>query len=182
MTSHRLWILAGTWVCLGSLVANAATTRKPGLWEISTTTSWQKSPTLPGINGQRLPDGTHIQQVCLTPEMIEKGALLPQSRGKCTVENAVLSPGKMTGEYVCTGAMMGKGSIDSVWSDDEHTAGTVHFLGTMQIGHDVEPVEWTTQSKATFKSSSCGSVAPQAQPQKAQSQKALPQQHLPHHP
>ena len=165
MRIRQICITLGCLACLGSLVAPAATSRKPGLWEINSSTTWQKSPSLPGVNGKRLPSGSHVQQVCLTREMIEDyGALLPQSRGQCTVENRVLRPGKMTGEYVCKGMMMGKGSIDSVWSDDEHSIGTVHFLGTMVVGHDMEPVEWTTQSRATFKSSDCGTVRPMPLP------------------
>src|SRR5258708_6504164 len=81
MRNTRLCIAIGGWLCVGSLALSGTTNREPGLWEITTTTSWQKAPEVPGAEGEKLRGGTHTTQVCLTQEMInDYGALLPQGR------------------------------------------------------------------------------------------------------
>lgn len=135
--------------------------RKPGLWEFTTTTTWQKTPIVPGQESERLKGGTRTSQVCLTQEMIEQmGALLPQSHGQCTLENKHIEPGQVTADYVCSGLMTGRGALKSVWSDPNHMTGTVHFTGSLRVGPDEQPIEWTTESHAVFKSIDCGSVKP----------------------
>jgi Protein of unknown function (DUF3617) len=147
-------------ICAGATIAEAGT-RKAGLWEVSTTLTWQKPPTVPGADGDRLKGTTHTSQVCLTQEMIDKyGALLPRSRGQCTIENKVVEPGSITADYVCTGMMRGKGALRSTWSDPEHSAGEVHFVGTLQDGPVAQPVEWTTKSTSVFKSADCSAARP----------------------
>ncbi len=151
-------------ISAGMAIASGAT-RKAGLWEITTTTTWQKAPSIPGGEGDRLRGGTHSSKVCLTQEMIDKdGALLPQSRGQCSIQNRVIKPGSVTGDYVCAGMMTGKGALEEVWTDDEHAKGTVHFTGQFQVGRDSQPIEWTTESNSAFKSADCGSVKPLAPP------------------
>jgi hypothetical protein len=160
MHKTRLWVAL---VCgLFAITVFAwAGTGKAGLWEITTTTKWQRSPFAPGTAGDPARGGTHTTQVCLTQEMIDDyGALLPQSRGQCTIANKLLRPGGMTADWVCTGKMAGKGALESNWSDLEHATGKVHFVGTLQVGGGKEPVEWTTESTSVFKSADCGSVKP----------------------
>jgi len=150
--------------CL-SLVTIAASseTRKAGLWELTTTMTWQRSPSRPG--GEPVKPGRHTSQVCLTREMIDKfGALLPQSRGQCNIVNKEMKPGGMTADYVCSGEMTGKGLLESTWSDAEHSSSKVHFFGTIQAGALRKQIEWTTQSTSVFKSASCGNIVPQALP------------------
>jgi hypothetical protein len=154
-------------ICLAGTVAviAEAATRKAGLWELTTTMTWQRSPSTPGTAAPGLTGGTRTTQVCLTQEMIDKyGALLPQSRGQCTIANKVISPGSVTGDWVCNGIMSGKGALESRWSDAEHARSKVHFVGTFQMGSTMEPVEWTTESTAIFKSEQCGAVQPQGPP------------------
>lgn len=111
-------------------------------------------------------DSTHTTQVCLTQEMIEKyGALLPQSRGECTLANKVIKSGTITGDYLCTGLMSGKGDLVSTWTDVEHSRSSVHFVGTLRVGGDAQPIEWTTESTAVFKSNDCGGLLPPPLPQ-----------------
>ena len=151
-------------VSAGAAIA-AGATRKAGLWEITTTTTWQKAPAIPGAQGDHPGGGTHSTKVCLTQEMIdEDGALLPQSRGQCSIVNKVIKPGSVTGDYVCRGVMTGKGAIEEVWIDDGHAKGSVHFTGQFQVGPDLQPIEWTTESNSAFKSTDCGSVKPLAPP------------------
>lgn len=143
----------------------AAATRKAGLWDMTTTMTWQKPPSVPGSTGGSLKGGTHTAEVCLTQEMIDKyGALLPQSRGQCTIANKVLEPGSVSADWVCTGVMNGKGALESKWSDPEHATNKVHFVGTFMVGSEPQPIEWTTESTYTFKSTSCGGVKPLALP------------------
>src|SRR6202161_475173 len=81
MRNIRLWIGIGCWLAVGSLALSGTTSRKAGLWETTTTTTWQKAPQAPGDQAEKLRGGTHTAQVCLTQAMIDNyGALLPQSR------------------------------------------------------------------------------------------------------
>lgn len=132
---------------------------------MKSTTTWQKAPQIPGEQADKLHAGTHITQLCLTQEMInDYGALLPVSHGQCTVENRAMSNGKVTGDYVCKGMMTGKGKLESEWIDVQHGTGTVHFVGTFMVGAEKQPIEWTTESTSTFKSSSCGGIKPNIAP------------------
>ena len=167
MRNTGILIAAGFWLGAGSLALSGATTREPGLWEITTSMTWQKTPEVPGVDGDRLPSGTHTKRVCLTQEMIDDyGALLPQARGSCTIDNRTMTGGKLTGEYVCNGMMAGKGALESTWTDAQHGTGKVHFAGTFLVGSERQPVEWTTEMTATFKSSSCGMIKPQPVPKR----------------
>jgi hypothetical protein len=150
-----------------AILAAAGASRPPGLWEMTTTTTWQKAPSVQGQNSDFLKGGTTTTQLCLTEEMIDQyGALLPQSHGQCSIENKVLTPGKLTAQYVCSGTMTGSGPLESVWSDMEHEKGTVHFTGTLRLGTAVQSVEWTTVSTSHFKSSDCGIVKPVTLPKR----------------
>lgn len=160
MRKIQLWIALGCSLFAVTMFAWAET-RKAGLWEMTTTTTWQRSPYAPGTAGDPVKGGTHTTQVCLTQEMIDKyGALLPQSRGQCRIANKLMRPGGMTADWVCTGKMSGKGALESTWSDLEHARGKVHFIGTFLERSERRPIEWTTESTSVFKSADCGSVKP----------------------
>ena len=157
-----LIIVLSCWMGVGAVTASAGT-REAGLWELTTTTTWQKSPAVSGGGTGSLKDSTHTTQVCLTQDMIDKyGALLPQSRGECSLSNKILNPGSITADYVCTGTMNGKGDLVSTWVDSEHSKSSVHFVGTLRAGSTEQPIEWTTESVAVFKSANCGTVKPPA--------------------
>lgn len=144
-----------------SLLAAAALvwaqSRKAGLWEMTTTQTWQQSP-FP--DGMAPPAGAHTTQVCLTQQEIDKyGAIVPQTRG-CQVTNIVKKANGMTAEMVCTGAMSGKGTMESTLADADHAKGKVHFVGSMKMGAATKTVEWTVESSSVFKGADCGSVKP----------------------
>ena len=147
-------------------------TRKPGLWEMTTEMTWQQSPMPPNMpappNGRSpFGGGKHVSQVCLTQAMIDRyGAPMPQSHGGCQISNVVKESNSMTADWVCTGMMSGKGTVESHWSDDEHATGKIHFVGTMQMGPSPVPVEWTTESTSVYKGADCGSVQPMPMPEK----------------
>lgn len=154
-----------------TILSLAQALRKPGLWEMTSTTTWQQSPMPPGVN---LPPGvnspfaptTRTTQVCLTQEMIDKyGAPLATSQQNCTVYNVVLKPDSMTAEMTCTGRMNSHATMESTWSSDGTAHGKVHFTGTMQMGPNPMPIEFTVESTSVYKGADCGSVKPLPMPQ-----------------
>ncbi|MGD0292739.1 MAG: DUF3617 domain-containing protein [Terracidiphilus sp.] len=170
---HKTRVLITMVCCLFVLAifAGAQAVRKPGLWEMTTTMSWQKSPMPAGMNmpsGMKSPfsGATTTTQVCLTQEMINKyGAPMSQSNKDCKIINVVMHSTSMTADLVCSGSMNGKGEIESSWPDGNHARGKMHFAGTMRMGQNATPVEWTTNSTSTYKGPDCGSVKPMPMPQ-----------------
>lgn len=154
--THFSLVLA---VCLTCVLDFAnAQTKKPGLWEVTTTMSWQQSPFPAGMNPG---GGPHTTQICVTQAQIDKyGSVPPSVHGDCKVTNVLKKSNGMTAEMVCTGHLSGKGDIVASWSDAEHSTSKVHFVGTMQMGPNSQPYEWTAESRATFKSADCGAVKP----------------------
>ena len=143
---------------------------KPGLYEITTAMTWQQTP-FPA--GMQLPpaamaafNGTpHAMQVCLTQQMIDRyGAPMPQNRAGCQYTNIQKGLTSVSGDLVCTGAMSGKGTVNSSWSADGTVKSKVHFQGTMQMGPNATPVEWTSDSTSVYKGADCGSVKPLPMP------------------
>ncbi len=171
MRKSSFWIVLSCSLLTVALAAVAQAVRKPGLWEMTTKMSWQKSPLPPGIT---LPPGanspfsgqTTTTQVCLTQEMIDKyGAPMPQGKD-CQIVNVSLKATGMTADMVCSGRMNGKGTVESSWSGGDRATGKVHFDGVMQAGPNSMPVEWTSESTSIFKGSDCGSVKPLPMPAK----------------
>jgi hypothetical protein len=162
MRKNRTWITLGG--CFFAMVVFVcAQNRKPGLWELTTTQTWQQSP-----SAAAMPGGTHTTLVCLTQQQIDKyGAIVPQTHGRsCEVTNIVKKGDGMTADMVCTGTMSGKGTLESHLIDNDHAKGKVHFVGSIQAGPKAMPVEWTIQSSSVFKSADCGDVKPIVTPDK----------------
>src|SRR5215475_7326512 len=128
---------------------------KAGQWEVTTTMTWQKAPVRPGSPGGPPAGGSHTTSVCLTQEMVDAGALLPQSRGQCTIQNKVGKPGSLTANYLCTGKMKGLGNLESTFPDLEHVTGSIHFVGTLDVNGHAQPIEWTTSSSSVFNGAEC---------------------------
>ena len=158
-----------TAVCFAALAtaATAQSKQKPGLWETTSTMIWQKSPMPPGMSmpsGGNSPfgGGAHTTQVCLTQELIDKyGTPPPQSRNnQCQMSNVVKSGNGMKADWVCGGMMSGKGTVEASWADADHSNSKVHFMGSMQMGPNATPVEYTIESTSVFKGADCGSVKP----------------------
>ena len=138
---HRTPVRIALYCCIAAAAVLAlAQGRKPGLWEMTSTMTWQQSPfpanmPAPPAGNSPFGGGSHVSQVCLTQEAIDRfGAPMPQSRGGCQVENVVKSSNSMKADWVCSGAMSGKGTLESHWSEDGHATGKVHFVGSMQMG------------------------------------------------
>jgi hypothetical protein len=154
-----------------SMLAAAQSIRKPGLYEITSKTTWKQSPI---AAGKDVPAGTksifsgepHTSQVCLSQEMIDKyGAPMPQSRD-CEVQNLVKTDRSMKGDWVCSGRMEGKGTLESASTEDGRSKGKVYFVGTMQMGAEKRPAEFTIESSSIFKGYDCGDVKPLPMPVK----------------
>jgi hypothetical protein len=141
-----------------TITASSQAIRKPGLWEMTTNMSWQKSPMPAGVNlppGMKSPFSgmTTTMQVCLTQEMIDKyGAPVSQNQRDCKVENVVMHATSMTADLICNGKM-------------NTATGRTHFAGTMQMGQNATPVEWTVDYTSSYKGPDCGSVKPLPMPQ-----------------
>jgi Protein of unknown function (DUF3617) len=167
MRATRIWI---TCCLLAVAVTTAAqVNRKPGLWEMTSTMTWQQSPMPPGMQapaGSPFGGGPRTTQVCLTQAMIDKyGAPMPgSSRGNCEITNVSLHPTGMTATMVCTGNFSGTGTVESSWTELDHAKGRVHFTGTMQMGPNTRPIEWTSESTSVYKGADCGSVKPMPMP------------------
>ena len=148
MGRMRVRMAVGCGMLFAAAVAQAPQ-RKAGLWELTTTMTM-----LPASAMVTAPQTfTSTAPVCFPQAMIDKyGAIMPSTQPGCKIENLVVKPGHMTADMVCTGATVGKASLESSWTDPEHATGSIHFVGTIG-GHDVE---WTTYTKAAFKSADCG--------------------------
>jgi hypothetical protein len=134
---------------------------------MTSTMTWQKSPMPPGMSmpmGANSPfgGGARTTQVCLTQQMIDKyGSPPPQSgSNQCQMSNIVKKTNTMSADWVCSGAMAGKGTVEAAWTDADHATSKVHFLGSMQMGPNATPVEYTIESTSVFKGADCGSVKP----------------------
>ena len=166
---RRRWfhiVLAGcSWAA--SILAGAQAGRKPGLWEVTSRTTWQQSPFAGATQGDASPETAAPQTtlVCLTQEMIDKyGGPIPQAHNECQLSNVNRTASGMTAHWICNGRLNGKGSIQSSWKDDNHSSGKVHFSGTMQMGQaGSRPVEWTSQFTSSYKKPDCGSVKPEGE-------------------
>jgi Protein of unknown function (DUF3617) len=163
MRALRFGIILNS-LCLVATVFAGAQGRKPGLWEMTSTMTWLKSPIPPGTPapaGSPFTSGPRTTQICLTQAIIDKyGAPVPQMRGECQIDKVQKSDHGMTADMVCIGRMTGNGTIQSTWTDPEHAKGGTHFTGTMQGRNSALLIEWTTESTSVYKGADCGDVRP----------------------
>src|SRR5215469_7641031 len=164
MRKTSLWIVVSCCALALAVFALAQGRQKPGLWEVTTKMNWVKSPfpeNMPGMpNMASAMSAPHTMPMCVTQEMVDKyGGPLPPSRNNdCRPENVNKSDHGMTADWVCTGAMKGKGTMEASWTDENHVTSKVHFTGQMQVGPDAKDVEWTNESTSIYKGADCGSV------------------------
>ena len=169
MRTTRVWTLLCSLFLVAAVFAWAQG-RKPGLWEITTTMTWQQAPFPPGMAPPASADspfgpGSRTTQICLTQAMVEKyGAPLPQTRHDCQIFNVQKSNHGMNAEMLCSGRINGKGTVASSWDDSEHAKGKVHFSGTSVGRTGTVPVEWTTDFSSVYKGADCGTVQPAPMP------------------
>ena len=168
MRKASLWIFLCCTTCALAVLAFAQGRQKPGLWNVTTAMTWQQSPfpdDMPG-NPVAAMSQPHTTQVCVTKDMIDRyGGPLPQSRNnECQAQNVKMAANGMTADWLCNGAMKGKGTVTSTWTDENHIATKVHFTGTMQLGPQLKQVEFTTDMTSIYKTADCGEVKPVEMP------------------
>lgn len=170
MSKTQIRITLGCCLLAAAVLSWAQAVRKPGLWEMTSTTIWQKTPLPPGMT---MPQGaanpfapsTRTTQVCLTQEMVSKfGAPIPTPEQSCTISNLVVKTTSMSAEMTCTGRMNITATMESSWPDGNTAKGKVHFTGTMPMGANATPIEFTVESTSTYKGPDCGSVKPMQMP------------------
>ena len=132
--------------------------RKPGLYEMTmvTTTISPSANTYP----------PRTMQYCLSQEMIDKyGAMVPETPTRaCQLANVVKKPGGMTADLVCSGFIVGKGTLVVNWSDSEHSKGNLHFSGTIRPGENEVKIEWSAVTSSVYKGPDCGAVKTPSMP------------------
>ena len=164
MHRTRNWIVVGVGLFALALLAWAQA-RKAGLWEMTSTTTWQQSPMPAGANSPTAPT-TRTTEACVTQQQLDKyNAIIPSMTSGCHLTNVVKKANGMTGEMICTGRMSGKATLESYATDSEHATGKMHFVGSIQLGATRKPIEWTANSTSVFKSSDCGDVKPMVVPE-----------------
>lgn len=173
MRNTRVWITIGCCIVAITVAAGAQGNTKPGLWEMTTTMTWQQSPmpagmTMPAGSNSPFGGGAHTSQVCLTQASIDKyGGPMPQSRNnQCQVANVQKKPNGVIADWICGGPMAGRGTLEAAYVDSDHSTSKVHFTGTMQMGPNAVPVEYTMITSSVFKGADCGSVKPAPMPDK----------------
>jgi len=159
-------------ICLAALGENSVLAQmeiEPGLWEVTTTTRWQRFPT-PAGSGVSVPTATQkTEQVCATADMLNHfGAPLPPVRRNCKIDYIVLKSTSMTGKISCSGGNPGIGSISSSWAKSDYVRTTIHLslsvtATSTRMGPDAPeksqlsmPMELTNESKLVYKGPECG--------------------------
>jgi hypothetical protein len=150
--------------------AFAQGTRKAGLYETTSSMTWQQSPFPQGM--QMPPQaaaafgggGPHTVQVCLTQAMIDKYGAPPPQQRDCQMSDVSIKPTGMTATLVCTGRINGTGTVETTFTEGGTAKGKVHFTGTMAMGQNSRPVEWTNEFTSVYKGPDCGSVQPPPMP------------------
>jgi hypothetical protein len=145
--------------------AGAQSNRKPGLYEVTTTMTFEKSPMPPGMQappGSPFSGAPRTSTVCVSQAMIDKygGPAPTPGRGDCQMTNVSIKAGGMTGTMTCTGQMAGTGTVEATFTDATSAQTKVHFTGTMQMGQRSAPVEWTMEADSSYKGADCGAVKP----------------------
>lgn len=145
--------------CLVSLAVYAwAQGRKAGLYEVTTTMTWQQSPFPNGMGPGSAP---RTNQVCVTQEQIDKyNGVPPQTRGECQVTNMVKRADGYKADVSCAGQMKSAGTVEATYDGEGHGKTKMHMTGSVQMGPNSKTVEYTMVSDSTYKGADCGSVKP----------------------
>lgn len=160
MRLHRKTVIAGIWIAVVALAAWAQAP-KAGLYQVTHTMTWQKSPFPADMQIKPGTGGPHTAQTCITQAQIDKySGPKPTASGGCEITNIRKRPNGMTADMTCTGSTRGKGTVETHWTNSRHSKSKVHFTGEMQMGQQTKPVEWTLESESTYKGADCGAVKP----------------------
>jgi hypothetical protein len=178
MSKTRVWMMVGCCVILLAAVAQGQIKQKPGLWEmtISTSMGGAGAPQMPQMpQGAQMPPGMqmpaspfapHTTQVCVTQAMIDKygGPYSNPPRGGCRVTDISIKSDGMTAKIMCTGQMNATGTVKSTFVDANTTKTSSHITGAIQVGQNSRPVGMTMESTSIYKGADCGDVKPATMP------------------
>ncbi len=157
MRLKLVWI-AVTCCVLASAIVAWAQSRKAGLYEVTTTMTWQQSPFPAGSGPSSAP---RTSQVCVSQAQIDKyDGIPPQTRGDCQVTNMVKKADGYSASISCTGQMKTDGTVDATYDGAGRGKTRVHLTGAFQMGPSSKPVEMTILSDSTYKGADCGGVKP----------------------
>jgi hypothetical protein len=163
--------------------AHAQTRQKAGLWEATTTMSFngQQMPQAPQLPpGTQLPPGVHMPpgmggphttQVCVTQEMVDKygGGYSAPPRGDCTMTSHSLTATGMKATISCTGNFTGTGDVETTFLSPDSAETKMHMSGTSQGQNgQSRPVNMDMDIKSVYKGPDCGSVKPVQMPAEKQ--------------
>ena len=140
---------------------------KAGLWEMTTTLSFQQSPFPAGSPAATAAAQPHVHQLCLTQEQVDKyGPILPTTgKGDCHIANVNKTAHSMSAQLMCAGMMSGNGTLETTFQATTASA-KGHFTGSIQQqGGNPMPFEWSATMTAVFKSADCGAVQPAPMPE-----------------
>ena len=154
MNKIRIGVALG--LCVIALAAQAQSqSRKPGLWEVTSSMSMSGMPQMPQMS--------HTMQVCVTQAMIDKygGPTSNPGRGNCQTTNVQRTATGMSANMTCSGQMNMTGTMQTTFVDANTTKTTVTMT---MAGGNGQTMTMTTQSTATYKGPDCGSVKPLAMP------------------
>ena len=178
MSKIRVWMAFCCSALALATFAQAQSSRKPGLYEVTSQMSMggAGAPQMPQLPpGTQLPPGMqmpaspfapHTTQVCVTQAMIDKygGPSPAPQHGQCQVTDRSFTANGMTAKIICTGQMDATGTIETTWADADSSHTTMHMTGTMQMGQNSRPIDMTVQSTSVYKGVDCGSVKPPPMP------------------
>ncbi len=144
-------------LCAVALAAQAQAqgSRKPGLYEVTTSMTMTGMPQMPQM-------APHTMQVCVTQAVIDKyggPAGNPQSRN-CQMTNVVKTATGMTAKLTCSSPINMTGTVQTTFVD----ANTIRTVTHMTMTMSGQTVETSTDSTYTYKGPDCGSVKPPPMP------------------
>ena len=170
MRKRHVLISLGCWALMGAMVSSAQQSRKAGLWQIATSTRIQQPGEAPGnfvAHGNSNESVAGGLPVCLTQELVDTyGVILPPSLKDCELSNVLQTADSFKADMTCKGGYNGFGSVESIWTDEEHATGKVRFVSKSGANTNARALIWTEEATAVFKSSDCGTVKPRRMPAK----------------
>ena len=138
---------------------------KAGLYETTTKMEITVSPFPQMPTGTNSPmTAPHTSKVCVSQAYIDKYNSIMQvsssSQQSCKISSINKTATGFTGSMLCTGRTPGTATMEFNWPEPNHSNGTVHFTGQMQLGPQLKPFEYIMHVNSTYIGSDCGSVKP----------------------
>lgn len=160
---HSALALAVLALCCS--VFASAQLHKAGLYETTTKMDITVSPfpQMPSSTNSPM-TSPHTTQVCVSQAYIDKynGIMQASANGHqdCKITTMNKTANGFTGTMTCNGRVQGTSTMEFSWPEPNHSTGTVHFTGQMQLGPQSKPFEYVMHVNSTYKGADCGTVKP----------------------